>query len=47
MNEELRQELLAMAAEDEAVRARLAADGALFDAYNPEGGLSPVWRAPG
>jgi hypothetical protein len=31
----LREELLAMAAEDGAVRERLAHDGALFDGYNP------------
>jgi hypothetical protein len=31
----LREELLAMAAEDGAMRARLVADGTLFDGYNP------------
>jgi hypothetical protein len=31
----LREELIAMAAEDGAVRERLAADGTLFDGYNP------------
>ena len=31
----LREELLAMAAEDQRVRAVLAADGSLFDGYNP------------
>lgn len=36
MNEELRQELLAMTAEDGEVRTRLAADGSLFDGYHPE-----------
>ena len=36
MNEGLRCELLAMAAVDQAVRSRLAADGSLFDGYHPE-----------
>jgi hypothetical protein len=31
----LREELLAMAAEDQAVRAELAADGSLFEGYHP------------
>ncbi len=31
----LREELLAMAAEDQRVRAELAADGSLFDGYHP------------
>lgn len=35
MDEALRDELLAMAAEDQTVRARLAADGTLFDGYHP------------
>lgn len=35
MDAALRDELLAMAAEDEAVRAELAADGSLFDGYYP------------
>ncbi|MDG3004945.1 DUF6624 domain-containing protein [Paludisphaera mucosa] len=34
-DEALRAELLAMAAEDQAVRAALAADGTLFDGYHP------------
>lgn len=36
MDETLRRRLLAMAAEDAAVRARLAADGSLFEGYHPE-----------
>ena len=32
---DLRRALLAMAAEDEAVRAELAADGSLFAGYHP------------
>ncbi len=36
MNDTLRHELLALAAEDRRVRARLAADGSLFDGYHPE-----------
>ncbi|MFF2083318.1 DUF6624 domain-containing protein [Nocardia sp. NPDC058176] len=36
MDESLRDELLAMAREDESVRDRLAADGSLFDGYHPE-----------
>src|SRR5688572_6267759 len=36
MNEVLRQELLAMRAEDDATRARLLADGGLFVDYAPE-----------
>jgi hypothetical protein len=35
MNTALRQELLAMAAEDQWVRAELAAGGSLFDGYHP------------
>lgn len=35
MNENLREELLAMRREDERVRAELAATGELFDGYNP------------
>ena len=35
MNVELRDELLAMAAEDQRVRVELAADGSLFDGYHP------------
>jgi hypothetical protein len=35
MNADLRDELLAMAAEDQRVRANLAADGSLFDGYHP------------
>src|SRR5262245_59076243 len=35
MRDELRRELLAMAAEDQAVRAELAADGSLFEGYHP------------
>lgn len=35
MNDELRERLLAMAAEDERVRAELAADGSLFQGYHP------------
>jgi len=35
MNEELREKLLAMRAEDERVREELAASGELFDGYNP------------
>jgi len=35
MNEPLRDELLAMAEEDQRVRAELAADGSLFDGYHP------------
>lgn len=35
MNTTLRDELVAMAAEDERVRAELAADGSLFDGYHP------------
>src|SRR3954466_3397948 len=35
MNAALRQELLAMAEEDQRVRAELAADGSLFDGYHP------------
>jgi hypothetical protein len=35
MNDGLRDELLAMAAEDRAVRAELAADGSLFAGYHP------------
>jgi hypothetical protein len=35
MNAALRDELLAMAAEDQQVRAELAADGSLFDGYHP------------
>jgi Family of unknown function (DUF6624) len=34
LNASLRQELLAMAAEDQRVRAELAADGSLFDGYH-------------
>jgi hypothetical protein len=33
--DDLRQELLALAAEDQAVRAELAADGSLFEGYHP------------
>lgn len=36
MNGELRDGLLALAAKDERVRARLAADGSLFQGYHPE-----------
>ncbi|QEH31999.1 hypothetical protein OJF2_04680 [Aquisphaera giovannonii] len=36
MDEALRRELVAMADEDQATRARLAADGSLFDGYHPE-----------
>jgi hypothetical protein len=36
MDEALRQMLLEMIAEDERVRARLAADGSLYDGYHPE-----------
>src|SRR4051812_4438274 len=36
MDEDLVRELVAMAAEDRAMRARLAADGSLFDGYHPE-----------
>jgi hypothetical protein len=36
MNDELRERLIALAANDEAVRSRLAADGTLFDGYHPE-----------
>ena len=35
MNEQLREKLLAMRAEDERVREELAATGELFDGYNP------------
>jgi hypothetical protein len=35
MNAALRAELVAMAEEDQRVRAELAADGSLFDGYNP------------
>lgn len=35
MNEDLRQELLRLSAEDQAVRAALAADGSLFAGYHP------------
>jgi hypothetical protein len=35
LDEGLRQEVLAMAAEDQAVRAELAADGSLFEGYHP------------
>src|SRR5262245_10098602 len=35
MDETLRNELLDMAAEDQRVRAELAADGSLFDGYHP------------
>src|SRR5262249_54218490 len=35
MSEALREELVAMAAEDQRVRAELAADGSLFDGYHP------------
>lgn len=35
MDERLREELLAMATEDSSVRAVLAADGSLFEGYNP------------
>jgi hypothetical protein len=35
MDEALRRELLVMAAEDQRVRAELAADGSLFDGYHP------------
>jgi hypothetical protein len=35
MNAALRDELVAMAAEDQRVRAGLAADGSLFDGYHP------------
>lgn len=34
--EDLRAELLALEAEDDATRARLAADGSLFEGYHPE-----------
>jgi len=36
MDSTLRDELLSMAAEDEATRARLLANGAAFDGYHPE-----------
>jgi len=36
VDEQLRAELIALIAEDDAVRARLAADGSLFDGYHPE-----------
>src|SRR4051794_34670761 len=36
MNAALRQELLAMAEEDQRVRAELAADGSLFQGYHPD-----------
>jgi hypothetical protein len=42
MNDGLRHELLAMAAEDRAVRAELAADGSLFAGYHP--GMEAVHR---
>ena len=35
MNDALRDELVAMGEEDQRVRARLAADGSLFDGYHP------------
>jgi hypothetical protein len=35
MNDSLRDELLAMAEEDQRVRAELAAEGSLFDGYHP------------
>src|SRR3954470_1433955 len=35
MDDNLRAELVAMAAEDQRVRAELAADGSLFDGYHP------------
>src|SRR4051794_8313325 len=35
MNDSLRNELLALADEDQRVRAELAADGSLFDGYRP------------
>jgi hypothetical protein len=45
MDSELRDELLAMAADDQAVRARLAADGSLFQGYHPE--MAAVHRRNG
>src|SRR5438309_8926559 len=41
----LREELLAMAAEDQRVRAELAADGSLFDGYHPR--MAEVHRRNG
>ena len=35
MNDALRDELVAMAEEDQRVRAELASDGSLFDGYHP------------
>ena len=35
-DDELRANLVALIAEDDAVRARLAADGSLFEGYHPE-----------
>jgi hypothetical protein len=43
MNARLRDELIAMDAQDQAVRAELAADGSLFDGYHPR--METVHRA--
>ncbi len=43
MNQRLADELLALIALDDATRARLAADGSLFDGYHPE--MEAVHRA--
>lgn len=43
MDAELAGELLALIADDDATRARLAADGSLFDGYHPE--MAAVHRA--